>query len=593
MNYYDILEISPKASDEVIRMAYKALVKKYHPDVFHGDKIFAEKKMKEINEAYEVLSDSSKRRLYDFKINNKQSNSNSESKTSSNSTASYNSYNQSAAKTNPNNYKQQANDENKSNTASSNNSATNNTSDEPSKTSYDTTKNTKNNYSWAWGALGFIVLLLVISIINNSYGYKYSNTISSNEVVNTQSSSNVDVQATSSITTMQQPKNTNTASIKSEGAVKNISSISIVSSTTNNSASIVNPTFTKISKTFSLHSMAIMSDGSLWAWGSNSDGQIGDGDTNYSMLVKYVKIPKQIFPSGVTAIAGGNKHSLALKTDGSVWTWGSNESGQLGDGTQWSRNWNPKQVIANSVVEIAAGYHHSLAIKTDGSLWAWGSNGYGQFGDGNNGIGLIPKQVISSGIKSVAAGAYHTLILKTDGSLWSCGGNNSGQLGDGTSTDSNIPKKIISSGIIAIAAGGYHSLAVKSDGSLWVWGSNARGKLGDGTETNSLLPKQIIANGVKNIVAGYDHTLILKIDGSVWACGDNEYGQLGDGTSGMFNYSSTLKQIISNGVIDIAAGAYHSLAIKSDGSFWAWGSNGNYQFGDGTELDSLVPKKIN
>ncbi len=343
---------------------------------------------------------------------------------------------------------------------------------------------------------------------------------------------------------------------------------------------VTNP-FVKIATGYG-HTIAIKTDGSLWAWGYNDYSQLGDGTTTSRL------VPKQIISSGVTAIAAGDFHTIAIKTDSSLWAWGANYFGQLGDGTTDCRT-IPKQILASGAQAIAGGNGHTLVLKTDGSLWAWGKNGSGQLGDGTTINRTTPKQIIASGVTTIAAGDYHTIAIRTDGSLWAWGRNNYGQLGDGTTTNSLAPKQIIASDVQAIVAGENFSLALKTDGSLWAWGRNNYGQLGDGTKVNSLVPKQIIANGVQAIAAGNEHTLAIKTDGSLWAWGDNSYGELGDGT---ITISKIPKQIIANGVSSITAGRYHSLAIKIDGSLWAWGRNPFGQLGDGTTSNKYSPTKV-
>ena len=232
--------------------------------------------------------------------------------------------------------------------------------------------------------------------------------------------------------------------------------------------------------------------------------------------------------------------------------YGQQRSGQLGDGTYNSTN-QPEQIVASNVMAIAAGGYHSLFLKTDGSLWAMGYNGYGELGDGTTDGGNYqtnrPEQIVASNVTAVAAGGGydgnyytdHSLFLKTNGSLWAMGDNSSGQLGDGTTDGGNYqtnrPEQIVSSNVTAIAAGLYHSLFLKRDGSLWAMGDNANGQLGDGTYggaagyTNQ--PEQILAGGVTAIAAGYYHSLFLKSDGSLWAVGYNGEGELGDGSYGV------------------------------------------------------------
>ncbi len=334
--------------------------------------------------------------------------------------------------------------------------------------------------------------------------------------------------------------------------------------------------------------------GSPWAWGWNNYGQIGDGTTIQSVSPVQV----QAIGSGVTAVAAGGYHNLALKSDGSLWAWGLNSNGQLGSGTT-TNLYNPAQIMGpgSGVTGIAAGASHTLATKSDGSLWAWGYNYHGQLGDGTTTGSNTPVQIMppGSGATGVAGGGSHSLALKSDGSLWAWGLNNYGQLGDGTTTNLHTPVQIMGagSGIIAIAAGAYHSLAIKSDGSLWAWGYNYWGQVGDATNTQSNTPVQIMVpgSGVTAIAAGYYHSLAVKSDGSLWAWGLNNYGQLGDGTTTGRNAPTQIMPP-GSGLTAVAAGANHTLAAKSDGSLWASGSNGYGQLGDGTTANHSSPVQI-
>ncbi|WP_295442300.1 CARDB domain-containing protein [uncultured Thiodictyon sp.] len=234
---------------------------------------------------------------------------------------------------------------------------------------------------------------------------------------------------------------------------------------------------------------------------------------------------------------------------------------------------------------LAGGYWHSLALRDDGSLWAWGYNGFGQLGDGKTAYRSSPVQVLT-GVTAVAAGSNYSLALKSDGSLWAWGDNYYGQLGDGTTVNSSTPVQVMT-GVAAVAAGDIHTLAIKTDGSLWAWGSNGANQLGDGTGTDRSRPVQVLA-GVPAVTAGADHTLALKTNGSLWAWGVNSYGQVGDGTT-----SSQYAPIqVLTAVAAAAGGMGHTLAIKRDGTFWAWGWNSYGQLGNGTSTNSLSPVSV-
>ena len=299
----------------------------------------------------------------------------------------------------------------------------------------------------------------------------------------------------------------------------------------------------------------------------------------------------------VTQIAAGGDNSLFLKSDGSLWGMGYNDYGQLGDGTYNQTNC-PEQIVASNVTAIAAGAIHSLFLKSDGSLWGMGYNGNGELGNGTyNSMTNRPQQIVASNVKAIAAGDGHSLFLKSNGSLWAMGFNSSGQLGDGTYNNANLPQQIVASNVTAIAAGWGHSLFVKNDGSLWAVGSDEYGQLGDGTSgtydyTNR--PQQIVASNVTAIGAGEFHSLFVKSDGSLWGMGNDYQGELGDGTYMTVTPYCTNQpeQILSSNVVAVAAGQFHSLLLKNDGSLWATGYNGFGQLGDGTTGNTNRPEQI-
>src|SRR5665213_1740689 len=250
---------------------------------------------------------------------------------------------------------------------------------------------------------------------------------------------------------------------------------------------------------------------------------------------------------------------------------------------------------AQPVTQIAAGRWHSLFLKSDGGLWAMGDNSDGELGDGtSNTLTNRPEQIVASNVTAIAVGGAYSLFLKSDGSLWAMGANYYGQLGDGTTNNINLPEQIVTSNVTAIAAGDEHSLFLKSDGSLWAMGDNIVGQLGDGTYvtynpygpylgTNQ--PEQIVASNVTAIAAGSYHSLFIKSDGSLWGMGLNGDGELGDGT---YNANTNRPElIVASNVTAIAAGEFHSLFLKSDGSLWAMGGNGFGQLGDGTYFSTV------
>ena len=333
------------------------------------------------------------------------------------------------------------------------------------------------------------------------------------------------------------------------------------------------------------NTLAIKQDGTLWAWGRNGvGGRLGDGTTITRIL------PIQIgIESNWVHISPGGQHSLAIKTDGSLWAWGSNGSGQLGNGTNIDRLIPIQSSSDNNWAIISAGGAHSLAIKTDGSLWAWGWNNSGQLGDGSYTANNNPIQIgIDNNWSTISAGGTHSLAIKTDGSLWAWGARSAGQLGDGINTlfDRNTPFRIGTENDWAFISTGFnHSLAIKTDGSLWAWGENFRGQLGDGTNIDRYTPIRIGSDNTWTYVsAGADHSLAIKTDGSLWAWGYNFYGQLGDGTD-ISRYTPT-RIGSDNTWTYVSAGYNHSLAMKNNGSLWACGHNPYGQLGNGSYTSS-------
>ena len=312
---------------------------------------------------------------------------------------------------------------------------------------------------------------------------------------------------------------------------------------------------------------AIKADGSLWAWGSNWNGALGDGTTEDRT------IPVKIMDN-VSSVSKESEHTMAIQTDGSLWAWGSNWNGVLGDGTTENRTIPVK--IMDNVSSVSMGSGYTMAIQTDGSLWAWGSNWNGMLGDGTTEDRAIPVKIMDN-VSSVSLGGSHTMAIQTDGSLWAWGSNRYGEIGDGTTINRNLPVKIMDDIVYAWPTHG-RTTAVKTDGSLYAWGSNENGQLGDGTIINRYSPVRIM-NGVTSVSMGFDYTMAVREDNSLWAWGANRhtYGasmdqhvsRLGDGT--MLDRHSPTK--IMDDIAAVSIGDGNNMAIKTDGSLWVWGNN--------------------
>jgi len=332
------------------------------------------------------------------------------------------------------------------------------------------------------------------------------------------------------------------------------------------------------------HSLALKSDGTVWATGYNDYGSLGDGTTiSHTTPVQVQGL------NDVEVIAAGKYHSLALRSDGSVWAWGSNVSGQLGDGTMNNRP-SPIMVSGLPVVKaISAGDYHSLAVAVDGTVWAWGHNAHGQLGNGSINNAATPVQVNGlSGMTAIAAGAYHSLAVGPGGEVWAWGQNVQGQLGDGTNAQRETPVLLNSpTNVVAVAGGYLHSLALDANGAVWGWGFNYYGQLGDGSTTSRTTAAPVIGLGdVVAIASTKSFSTALRTDGKVWAWGSNSNGQLGDGTT----VSRVLPTQVAglDGVFALATGHTHTLAVNASG-VWAWGNNTYGQLGDGTSINHAQP----
>jgi regulator of chromosome condensation (RCC1) repeat-containing protein len=311
--------------------------------------------------------------------------------------------------------------------------------------------------------------------------------------------------------------------------------------------------------------------GKALSWGSNYYGTLGNGtsgpgtERNVPVAVRNLE--------GVKSVQAGGFHSLALKKDGTVYAWGYNVSGQLGNGTTEASDVPVKVKNLSGVKAISAGQSHSLALKKDGSVWAWGSNQYGQLGIGTSGaydIRSTPIKVgsLGTGAKGIAAGYLFSLALMTDGTVNYWGFNGHGQLGNGTEADRSTPGAVTNlTGVKAIAtdSNASHVLALLEDGTVKSWGYNYYGQLGDGASGPNAArntPGDVIGlTNVKSVAGGTSHSLAVLQSGRVRSWGLNSWGELGNGTSGAGTYRSTPGAVknLSN-VRNIAGGNAFTLA---------------------------------
>jgi ELWxxDGT repeat protein len=329
------------------------------------------------------------------------------------------------------------------------------------------------------------------------------------------------------------------------------------------------PAFTRL---FSGHQApaiyAMGADGTLWTWGYSAvSGYLGA-----SVSVGRVA-PAQVGSwSDWVQATPGNSHGLGLRANGSLWAWGGNTNGQLGDGSLIART-SPVQVgVGKSWTDVSAGSSHSAAVASDGTLWTWGYNLNGQLGLGDTTQRTTPTQVgTATHWRRVVCGSSSTLALTTTGEIWAWGLNSSGQLGIGNTTLQTAPVRVGSaSNWTDIAAGGFHAFALRADGTLWAWGTNASGALGDGTNTLRTSPVQVgSATDWQSVRAGNNFSVARKTDGSVWAWGLNTAGQLGDGT--LLNRNSPQRFAEGGEWRDVAAGHSQTAALREDGTVWVAG----------------------
>ncbi|MBI0070969.1 InlB B-repeat-containing protein [Bifidobacterium sp. W8115] len=387
-------------------------------------------------------------------------------------------------------------------------------------------------------------------------------------------------------------------------------------------------------------SLAVGSDGNAYAWGYNQYGQLGNGTTGgYQTTPIMVRTPdRKTYPDlpedfTYVQVSAGNAHSLAVGSDGYVYAWGFNNYGQLGNNTSGTYSYSSVPVRVSDpanptdtskglkAIQVSGGYSHSLAVGSDGYVYAWGLNNYGQLGNNTSdtySYSSVPVRVrdpanstdTSKGLKAiqVSAGSWHSLAVGSDGYTYAWGLNEDGQLGNNKSRNSSVPVRVCdpanptdtSKGLqtVQVSGGGDHSLAVDKDGQTWSWGRNDHGELGNGTTTSTRsanpiparvrYPANARAVAATQVSAGTFHSLAVDKDGNIWAWGYNYFGQLGNNTTSNrpipVKVFASAQSTSSAGpwlkAAQISAGGYHSLVIGADGYAKAWGRNGYGQLGN-------------
>jgi len=293
--------------------------------------------------------------------------------------------------------------------------------------------------------------------------------------------------------------------------------------------------------------------------------------------------------------ASGYHFSCLIKDDGTLWCWGLNNEGHLGDGTQATKP-EPVQIGSDTWKAISIGEFHACAIKSDFTLWCWGSNSYGQLGDGTKIFKTSPQLVGGTDNWAfVAAGYQNTCAIKRDGTLWCWGNNEKGQLGDNTTTESLTPKQVGTDKWVRVAGGSQFVCAIKNDNKLYCWGYNQMGQLGNGNNQDSKVPVQIDSRDWQAITAGTWHTCGIKTD-YIYCWGHNSNGQLGLGATGDKNSPTLVNS--TDKWLEINGGAWHTCAVQENQSqgkdvLWCWGKNDYGQVGNSSVADQNTPQVTN
>ena len=340
-------------------------------------------------------------------------------------------------------------------------------------------------------------------------------------------------------------------------------------------------------------SLALDRSGTLWGWGANDNGELGDGTFTAQYTGRSDARPVKAI-SGVVKFSAGGQHSAAVTSGGLVYTWGRNDSGQLGNGGTADTNLPRAVPGITNAVDVSAGDDHTIVLLADGTVVAFGDSYEGQLGDGTG--DPTPTFVQAKGLTNafaVATGIFFSMGLTRDGSVWAWGDNDEGQMANGgNAVNVYAPARISGLPVISsMAAGGSHAFAVATSGRVYAWGANDFGELGDGAKPLSSTPEKVPGvSSIAGIAAGGTHTLALKSDGTLMAWGANWAGQLGDGTSDA--HSSAVAIAGPGGLTQVSAGYYYSAALRNDGTVWTWGEGYGGPLGQGDEDDRFVPTQV-
>jgi alpha-tubulin suppressor-like RCC1 family protein len=329
--------------------------------------------------------------------------------------------------------------------------------------------------------------------------------------------------------------------------------------------------------------------GEMWGWGSNTNGKLGDNSTTDRCSA----VQETTSSTTWCAASAGCTHSSGIKTDQTLWHWGSNSCGQLGVNNTTSRS-SPVREITSSTnwCRVCNANASTFGIKSDGSLWSWGNNSCGQLAHNTTAAASSPAREITNSANwcEVSSLGLFAGAVKANGTLWLWGSNDCGQLAQNNTVSTCSPVREITSSNTwtHLSIGTRHTLALKSDGTLWSWGQNpALGNNSSNATSSPVLEITSSCNWI-NVTAGDTHSAAIKSDGSLWTWGSNLCGQLGDNTT--LSRSSPVRETTSSALwCSVSAGVCHTVALQSSGSLWSWGSNANGRLGDGTVTSRSSP----
>lgn len=338
-------------------------------------------------------------------------------------------------------------------------------------------------------------------------------------------------------------------------------------------------------------------ENTAWAWGQNTCGALGINSLGDASNQPVLVVGN--FTNWCRVSTGLLFNSSGVRQNGTAWAWGNNSNGQIGDNTNAANRTSPVSVVGGFTdwSGISSGRLHTAGLRQNGTIWSWGYGTLGRLGDNTAVAKSSPVSVVGGFTDwcQVSAGGTFSLGLRTNSTIWSWGYNGCGQLGDNTTINKSSPVSVVGgfTDWCQVAAGCSHSLAVRTNGTAWAWGCNAYGKLGDNTVVAKTSPVTVVGGFVDwcQGAAGGSHSLGVRTNGSAWGWGSGGGGHLGNNCT----TSRSSPVSVVGGFTDwcqVSAGSCHSLGVRQNGTAWAWGGNTACQLGDGTSTGRSSPVSI-